>query len=109
MRRVLAFAVLGMATAAQFGRADDPIIASSRLVLVAISSSVSGLFSVEWGEAKLNAAGYIEWIGTPESMRSLPPTKPASTSPMASFTDGVPPKKFPDADLDETADSPTDE
>lgn len=89
--------------------ADDPIIASSRLVLVAISSSVSGLFSVEWGEAKLNAAGYIEWIGTPESLRSLPPTKPASTSPMASFTDGVPPKKFPDADLDETADSPTDE
>lgn len=81
--------------------ADDPIISSSRLVLVAISSSVSGLFSVEWGEAKLSVAGFIEWVGSPENLLQLPPSKPASTSPSGSFTDGVPPKKFPGAELDD--------
>lgn len=89
--------------------ADDPVISSSRLVLVAVSSSVSGLFSVEWGEAKLNAAGFIEWVESPESLMQLPPSKPASTSPSGRFTDGVPPRKFPDAEFDETANNPNDE
>jgi len=89
--------------------ADDPVISSNRLVLVAISSSVSGLFSAEWGEATLNAAGFIEWIGSPEGLLQLPLSKPASTSPSSSFTDGVPPNKFPDAELDETADNSNDE
>lgn len=89
--------------------ADDPVIASSRLVLVAISSSVSGLFSAEWGEATLNGSGFIEWVGSPESLLRLPPSRPASLSPSGSFTDGVPPKKFPDADLDETANHANDE
>jgi len=89
--------------------ADDPVVSSKRMVLVAISSSVSGLFSVMWGEAKLNSAGFVEWVGTPESLLTLPPARPASTSATATFTDGVPPKKFPGADADETADRPTGE
>ena len=90
-------------------QADDPVIASSRLVLVAISSSVSGLFAVEWGEVILNNSGYLEWVGTPESLLQLPPSKPASTSPSGTFTDGNPPKRFPDASTDQAADNPTDE
>lgn len=89
--------------------ADDPMISSSRLVLVAISSSVSGLFSAEWGEARLNAAGFIEWIGATESLLQLPSSRPASTSPTSTFTDGAPPKKFPDVETDATADNPNDE
>lgn len=89
--------------------ADDPVISSSRLVLVAISSSVSGLFAAEWGEAKLNAAGFIQWVGLPENLLQLPPSRPASASPTATFTDGVPPKKFPDTELDETANNTDDE
>jgi hypothetical protein len=88
--------------------ADDPVIASSRLVLVAISSSVSGLFSIEWGEATLSTAGYIEWVSPPESLLQLPPSKPASTSPTATFTDGVPPKKFPDTEAGQASDDTTD-
>jgi hypothetical protein len=89
--------------------ADDQVISSSRLVLVAISSSVSGLFSIEWGEAKLNSAGTIQWIGSPENLRELPPSRPASTTPSGTFTDGVPPRKFQDAKPDETANRSHDE
>jgi hypothetical protein len=86
--------------------ADDPFISSCRLVLVAISSSVSGLFSVTWGEAKLNSAGFVDWAGPPESLLAFPPTKPASMSPTATFTDGLPPRKFPLAESGNKADSP---
>lgn len=89
--------------------ADDPVISSCRLVLVAISSSVSGLFSAEWGEAKLNAAGFIEWVESPEGLLQLPLSKLVSTSPSSSFTDGALPKKFPNAELDETANDSNDE
>jgi hypothetical protein len=97
-----------MLTAIQ-GIADDPVVSCKRTVLVATSSSVSGLFSVLWGEAKLTSAGFVEWIGTPESLLMLQPSKPASTAPTATFTDGVPPKKFPDVDVDEKSDRPNGE
>jgi hypothetical protein len=86
--------------------ADDPVVSCKRMVLVAISSSVSGLFSVLWGEANLTSVGFVEWVGTPESLLMLQPSRPASTSPTATFTDGVPPKKFPDVDVDENSDRP---
>ncbi|MGD9530232.1 MAG: hypothetical protein AB7V44_26015 [Pseudonocardia sp.] len=89
--------------------AADPVISSSRMVLVAVSSSVRGLFAAEWGEAKLNAAGFIEWVGRPENLLQLPRSGPVSTSPISTFTDGVPPKKVPGAELDEAADDPNDE
>jgi hypothetical protein len=79
-------------------RPADPAIASCRLVVVAVSSSVSGLFSAEWGEARLTEAGSIEWVEEPESLLPLVPSKPVSTSPTATFTDGAPPARFPDAD-----------
>ncbi|TWD82082.1 hypothetical protein FB561_3208 [Kribbella amoyensis] len=78
----------------------DPLVSSSRMVLVAISSSVNGLFSVQWGEVQLTADGYVEWIGDPESLLELQPTLPVSTSPTRTFTSGEPPKRFPDTDVD---------
>jgi hypothetical protein len=89
--------------------ATDSVLSSCPLVLVAISSSASGLFSVVWGEAKLSSAGYVEWVGSPESLLPMPQTKPASTSPTATFTDGVPPRKFPAAESDADAAQQDDE
>lgn len=76
----------------------DPAIASCRLVVVAVASSVSGLFKADWGEARLTEAGSIEWVEEPESLLSLAPSKLVSTSPTATFTDGKPPSRFPNAD-----------
>ncbi|MFC9688304.1 hypothetical protein ACFTSF_07155 [Kribbella sp. NPDC056951] len=79
---------------------EDPLVSSSRMVLVAISSSVNGLFAVQWGEVQLTADGYVDWIGHHESLLDLQPTLPVSTSPTRTFTSGEPPKKFPDAEAD---------
>lgn len=87
----------------------DPVVTSGRLVLVAISSSVRGLFAVEWGDVELNSAGFVEWTGFHESLLSLAPTKPVSMSPTGTFTAGDPPSKFPQTKTDEKADSPSDE
>lgn len=73
----------------------DPVVSSGRLVLVAISSSVSGLFSVEWGEVEVNAGGFVEWVGSHESLLSMSPSAPASTNPAGTFTAGEVPSKFP--------------
>ena len=89
--------------------ANDPVISSSRLVLVAVSSSVRGLFAAEWGEAKLNIDGFIRWVDSPENLLQLPSRQPASTSPTSTFTDGVPPKKFPNIEFDDTANDPSNE
>jgi hypothetical protein len=86
---------------------EDPVVSSGRLVLVAISSSVNGLFSVEWGEVELNSAGFIEWVGPSESLLSLAPTKLVSSSPSGTFTAGEPPRKFPNATPSEKPDSST--
>jgi hypothetical protein len=85
----------------------DPLVTSSRMVLVAISSSVNGLFSVQWGEVQLTADGYVDWVDHHESLLSLQPTLPVSTSPTRTFTSGEPPKKFPDMEIE--ADTPSDE
>lgn len=87
----------------------DPVVSSGRLVLVAISSSVRGLFSVEWGEVEVNSAGFVEWTGFHESLLALAPTKPASLSPAGTFTAGDLPNKFPQTKPDEKADSSSDE
>lgn len=75
--------------------AGDPVVSFGRMVLVAISSSVRGLFSIEWGEVELDSAGFVEWIGSPESLLSLAPTKPVPTSEVGTFASGQPPVKFP--------------
>jgi len=87
----------------------DPVVSSGRLVLIAISSSPRGLFSAEWGEVSLNAAGCLDWAGFHESLLSLPESKPVSTSPTGSFTTGEVPPKFPQAKPQQEADNRTDE
>jgi len=88
---------------------QDPVVSSGRLVLVAISSSARGLFSVEWGEVELTSAGFVEWTGFHESLLASAPTRPVSMSPGGTFTAGEPPSKFPKADSDEKVDSANDE
>lgn len=73
----------------------DPVVESGRLVLVAIASSVSGLFSVQWGEVELTPAGFVDWLHAPESLLAFTPTKPVSTDTPGSFTSGDLPTKFP--------------
>lgn len=87
----------------------DPVVTSGRLVLVAISSSPRGLFAVEWGDVKVNPAGFVEWTGFHESLLSLTPAKPASMSPTGTFTAGDLPRKFAHPKTDEKTASPTDE
>lgn len=80
------------------GITQDPVVTSGRLVLVAISSSVSGLFALQWGVVELTADGCVEWAGFNESLLSLPASKPVSTSPVGTFAGGDLPSKFPQAD-----------
>lgn len=87
----------------------DPVVTSGRLVLVAISSSVHGLFAVEWGEVKLSSAGFVEWAGFHESLLSLAPTKPVSMNPTGTFTAGALPRKFPQLKSDERTSGSRDE
>jgi hypothetical protein len=82
----------------------DPVIASGRLVVVAIASSTVGLFSVQWGEVELTSNGYVDWISTPESLLTATPSGPASTSTPESFTAGDVPAKFPPAAPAKTGD-----
>lgn len=67
------------------------------LVVVAISSSVRGLFDAEWGRVELRDGVYAEWVGFHESLVQLMATAPAAASTSKTFTDGEPPKKFPQA------------
>jgi hypothetical protein len=76
----------------------NPEIGSNRLVLVAISSSFHDLSAAQWGEVTITGAGYLETVGYWENLLEVPPSRPASTSPAGSFTDGALPNKFPDAD-----------
>jgi hypothetical protein len=87
---------------------NDPLVTSSRMVLVAISSSVHGLHSVRWGEVQLTSDGYVDWKDFRESLLSLQPTLPVSTSPAATFTSGTVPTKFPTPEAGE-ADTSSDE
>lgn len=87
----------------------DPVVTSGRFVLVAIASSMNGLFKADWGEVELNGAGLIKWVAEPENLLMTTPTKPVSTSPTATFTDGTPPKKFPNTDPNENPASADDE
>jgi hypothetical protein len=73
----------------------DPVISSGRFVLVAIASSVNGLFKAECGEVELSGDGFLQWVAEPKNLLASVPTKPASTSPTATFTDGTPPRRFP--------------
>ena len=84
---------------------NDPVIASGRLVVVAIASSTSGLFSVQWGEVELTSAGFVDWVHTPESLLAVTPFKPVSTSTPESFTAGDLPTKFPPTTPDQTGDN----
>jgi len=85
----------------------DPVVTSSRLLLVAISSSVNGLFSVQWGEVALAPTGYVEWIGFHESLMSMQSSQPVSTAPTRTFTSGELPSKFPETQV-EKEDAPSD-
>jgi len=76
--------------------AGDPVVTSGRMVMVAISSSVRGLFALEWGLADVSPAGSIEWEGFNESLLEEQPSAPVSMSSERTFTAGVPPRKFPD-------------
>lgn len=62
---------------------------ATRLLLVAISSSSSGLFSAEWGEVHATTAGCLAWgqEGFHEDLLVVPST-PVSTSPSKTFTSG---------------------
>lgn len=64
----------------------------TRLLLVAISSSSSGLFSAEWGEAHAGAGGCLAWVqtGFHENLLAVP-SAPVSASPSKTFTSGLPP------------------
>jgi hypothetical protein len=83
--------------------AGDPATSPCRLVLVAISSSVSGLFSARWEEARLGTGGFLQWAGTPESLLELAPARPVSASPAATFTEGAPPRRLPVDESEQTA------
>lgn len=80
------------------GATKDPAVTTGKLVLVAISSSLNGLFAVEWGEAQVTSAGFVEWSGFHESLLQLPVKRPVSTSPTGTFTTGPLPSKFPQAE-----------
>lgn len=84
-------------------------VSSGRLVLVAISSSARGLFTVDWGEVDLDPAGFVHWKGPHESLLSLRPSGPVSASPTRTFVSGPVPNKFKRATRDEEASSSTDE
>ncbi|MEV6273207.1 hypothetical protein AB0L64_38985 [Kribbella sp. NPDC051936] len=77
---------------------NAPEVSSSRMVIVAISSSVHGLHSVNWGEVWLTADGYVDWKSFHESLLRLQPTLPVSASPARTFTSGDVPSKFPAID-----------
>ncbi|MAU81218.1 MAG: hypothetical protein CME34_04975 [Gordonia sp.] len=83
---------------------EDPVVTSGRLVLVAVASSVRGLFAVEWGEVELDSTGFVRWTGFQESLLSVVPTAPASTSPTRTFTTGDIPRKFPKTEVDRSSD-----
>jgi hypothetical protein len=76
----------------------DPDVPTGRLVLVAIASSVRGLFTIEWGEVALDSSGYVAWVQQSESLLPGPSRRPASSSPTTTFTAGAVPKKFPKTD-----------
>lgn len=63
--------------------------AATRLLLVAISSSSSGLFSAEWGEVRAKSDGCLVWMegGFHEDLLTVP-TRPVSMSPTKTFTSG---------------------
>lgn len=63
---------------------------ATRLLLVAISSSSSGLFSAEWGEVHATAGGCLGWVqdGFREDLRAVP-SAPVSTTPARTFTSGA--------------------
>lgn len=63
--------------------------AATRLLLVAISSSSSGLFSADWGEVCPKSDGSLAWTedGFHEDLLAVP-MRPVSTSPTKTFTSG---------------------
>ncbi|MFI8664121.1 hypothetical protein ACIGKR_29285 [Rhodococcus qingshengii] len=75
--------------------ADDSSVPSGRLVVVAVSSSSRGLFSVEWGEVQLRADRCVQWMDFTESLLPVQQTKPVSITPTRTFTSGALPPKFP--------------
>lgn len=75
--------------------ADDPVVTTGRLVVVAVCSSFRDLHSVEWGEVRLTDTGRLEWAGFRESLLSLAPARPVSTSPTGTFTTGEIPPRLP--------------
>lgn len=88
---------------------QDPAVTKDRFVLVAISSSVHGLFSAEWGEAELTPDGYARWVGHHEHLLTLPKSKPVLTRSTGTFTAGEVPKNFPQIAYEESAGGSTDE
>lgn len=71
-----------------------PSPAATRLLLVAISSSSSGLFSAEWGEVRPSGDACLAWDdrGFHENLLTLP-SRPTSTSQTKSFVSGPMPTR----------------
>ena len=83
---------------------QDPVVSTGRLVLVAIASSVRGLFRTSWGEVELKPSGYVDWAGFNESLIAMDPPRLASTTPVRTFTAGELPSKFPESETEQTGD-----
>jgi hypothetical protein len=72
---------------------SDARVTSAKLVVVAISSSVTGLRNMMWGEVTLNDDGSLEW-GFHENLMGMRLTKPfAVPDENKTFTSGEPPTK----------------
>jgi hypothetical protein len=71
----------------------DELVSSGKLVVVAISSSVNGLYDMTWGDVSLGEDGCIRF-GFHESLMGLKPPKPfAVADESQTFTTGEPPAK----------------
>ncbi len=72
----------------------DRHVTTQQLVVVAISSSVSGLHHLSWGDVVLNGDGCIGWGGFHESLSDLKVEETFALAEAAkTFTSGEPPAK----------------
>jgi hypothetical protein len=72
---------------------NDAQVTSGKLVVVAISSSMTGLHSMTWGEVTLNDDGGLEW-GFHENLMEMRATRPfAVPGEGKTFTSGEPPTR----------------
>ena len=72
---------------------SDAQVTSGKLVAVAISSSVSGLHDMRWGDVTLNDDGSLKW-GFQENLMGMKSAKPfAVPDDDKTFTSGEPPAK----------------